>query len=382
MPYSGIYPFYGHHLMAGMQLGMQSERALGTTHSTSGCDFIPVFTKRGDPDTLKTATEQLLFFERVDILSGLISYKTVPAITPIINGQQRPALFFDLGEYVPGTDMISPFAFYASQQIYQSEFALGYWAQKKFRNCGLVVLPVYEAGYQLHSSFWEGIQTAGGDALRLHTIPMEKSNAASLNLSQFFEAIEKNRPSFVHAIFTGNQGLDFLRQWARSVYYQKIPLVLIENMAYEDLLEDVREMDLNFYTASSWDRENERPANKRFVQKFEASSGQKANIFALLGYEAGIVLREVQPDLLKGDTIKVTKLLSSASINGPRGLRNFCPQTVQPESTIDILQIISSQKSIQKLVIYQAMGNQISIERMKTMHQECASGWQNPFLCV
>lgn len=382
MPYSGIYPYYGHHMMAGIQLGMQPENASGVPAISAGCDFVPLFTKKGDPGTLKSAVEQLLFFERVDLLSGLISYKTMPEIIPIINTHQRPALLFDLGEYVPGHDVISPFVFYASQQIYQSEFALGCWAQERFRNCGLVVVPLYESGYQLHSSFWEGIQSVGGDALRIHTIPREKSSHATLDLTLFFETVEKDQPAFVHAIFTGNQGLDFLRQWVQSTYYQKIPLIVVENMAYEDLLEDIQEMDLSFYTAVSWNREDERPENKRFVQRFEASSGQKANIFALLGYEAGLFLREIQADLIKGDTMKAIQWLTSETIKGPRGHRNFCPQSAQPIHTIDIVQIKSSQKSIRKLIVSQSGDHQMSIERLKRMDQQCLSGWQNPYLCI
>lgn len=382
MPYSGIYPYYGHHMMAGMQLGTQSENALNQASASGALDFVPVFTKRGDPATLKSAVEQLLFFEKVDILSGLISYRTMPEVLPLINAHQRPSIFFDLGENVPGHDIVSPYVFYASQQIYQSEYALGSWAQSKFRNCGLIVMPIYEAGYQLHSSFWEGVQTAGGDAVRLHTLPHEKSSHQKLDLTVFFETIAKDKPAFVHGIFTGNQGLDFIRQWSQSEYYDKIPLVLVENMAYEDLLEDISHLDFTFYTASSWSREDERPENRKFVQRFEAAGGQKANIFALLGYEAGLFVREIYSAVLQGDTRLAIQWLQSESINGPRGSRNFDPLSIQPMNSIDILQIKTNGKRIQKLIVGQAASDLMPIERVKTMDQECISGWQNPFLCI
>jgi branched-chain amino acid transport system substrate-binding protein len=383
MPYSGIYPYYGHHMMAGLQLGMQpagihKNRAIGTVD----CDFVPVFTKRGDPATLRNAMEQLLFFERVDILSGLVSYRTMPELLPLINKHHRPAIFFDLGEHIPYREAISPYVFYASQQIWQSEYALGAWSQEKFRNPGLVVMPIYESGYQLHSSFWEGVQSAGGQALHIHTLAREKSDHQVLDLATFFDAIAKEKPAFVHGIFTGNQGLDFIRQWIQSPYYNKIPLVLIENMAYEDMLDDILETDVTFYTASSWSREDENPENQKFVHKFESSSGQKANIFALLGYEAGLFMREIHAAVLKGDTMQAIEWLHRESIKGPRGFRNFDPLNIRSLDSVNIFRMQVHNKSIRKLIVGQAGGGLMSAERRETITAQSVSGWQNPFLCV
>lgn len=383
MPYSGIYPYYGHHLMAGMQLAIQSGTlGPGPAGSPGDLQFVPVFTQKGDDQSLKKAVEQLLFFERVDLLSGLISYKTMPDIIPLINTHRCPALFFDLGENLPGTGADSPYVFYASQQIWQSEYALGRWAEGKFKEAGMVVLPIYEAGYQLHSSFWEGIQSAGGQALRMHTISKEKSHGRTLNLTDFFAVVAREKPAFVHGIFTGDQGTDFIRQWIGSEFNHKIPLILVENMAYEDHLEDLGQLDFSFYAASSWSRTDERPENRRFVQGFELASGQKANIFALLGYEAGLIVREVQSAILRGDTGHVLHLLRTQSVMGPRGARNFDSLIVQPMPTMDIQLISMNQRNIRRIVIDQQGSSLFPPERMKAIHQETVSGWYNPYFCI
>lgn len=383
MPYSGIYPYYGHHLMAGMQMAMQPDR---TGHHGGGGEeqlqFVPVFTKKGDPVTFKNAVEQLLFFERVDLLSGLISYRTMPDIIPLINDHRKPALLFDLGEYVPGFDLQCPYVFYTSQQLWQSEFALGNWAECKFRDTGLVVLPFYESGYHLHSSFWEGIQAAGGAALKLHTISKEKSSGHSLDLTDFFATIEKDKPAFVHGIFTGDQGTDFIKQWILSPYNRKIPLILVENMAYDDLLDDVGHLDCSFYSASSWSRMDQRPENQKFVQKFELASGQKANIFALLGYEAGLMIREVQSGILHGDNEQVLHQLKTISIMGPRGRRNFDPMSIQAMPQVDIQLINMERNNTHKIIIDQVQNCLFSLDRISALHQQSVSGWYNPYFCI
>lgn len=383
MPYSGIYPYYGQHLMAGMQIAMRSAMMSNSgSNDSNDLQFVPVFTKNGDIKTLNNAVEQLLFFEKVDLLSGLVSYRTLPEIIPIINRYQRPAIFFDSGEYVPCMDIASPYVFLASQQIWHTEYALGRFAEAKFNNTGLVVLPYYEAGYHLHSSFWEGIQSAGGDSLKIHTISKEKSSGSVLDLTGFFKTLAEDKPAFVHGIFIGNQGTDFIRQWIASEYNQKIPLILVENMAYDDLLEDISSLDFSFYAASSWTRRDERSSNKAFVRLFESTSKQKANIFALLGYEAGLFIREIEESMLQGDTNKAISLLKSQSIEGPRGRRNFDLQFVQSMPQVNIQQIHMRLKIVRKLIIDQHEHSLFPLERMKLLEQQSVSGWQNPYFCV
>jgi branched-chain amino acid transport system substrate-binding protein len=383
MPYSGIYPYYGHHLMAGIQLAMSAFLNNDKTGDRrSDLQFVPVFTKNGDIKTLNNAVEQLLFFENVDLLSGLVSYRTLPQIVPIINRYQRPAILFDSGEYVPAMDIASPYVFLASQQIWQSEYALGRFAQEKFKNTGLVVLPYYEAGYHLHSCFWEGIQSVGGDSLILHTIGKEKSGGDVLDLSGFFNAVALDKPAFVHGIFTGNQGTDFIRQWISSMYYQKIPLILVENMAYDDFLDELSSLDFSFYAASSWTRAGRDRQNHAFVSSFESVNQQKANVFALLGYEVGLFIREIEQAIVQGDTQKVLRILRTQSIEGPRGSRNFDLQRIQSMPQIDIQHIQMRLKNVHTLTIDQYENCQFPLERMKILHEQSVSGWQNPYFCV
>ena len=114
-PYSGVYPFYGHHLMAGILLGLYPGAV-----KQNEIQFIPVYTKKGDPKSVQEAVNKLVFFDQVDMISGLISYKSLPDIIAVIENHNKLAFFFDMGEFIPYFNHLSPRIFYSSQQIWQS----------------------------------------------------------------------------------------------------------------------------------------------------------------------------------------------------------------------------------------------------------------------
>jgi len=376
-PYSGVYPFYGHHLMAGILLGLYPGGL-----QQDEIQFVPAYTQMGDPKSTIDAVNKLVFFEQVDIISGLISYKSIPDIIPVIETYNKLAFFFDMGEFIPYFNHLSPNIFYSSQQIWQSEYALGYWANQEFGDAGMMVMPVYEAGYHLSGAFFKGACAAGAKNLGLHVLARDPANIKWFNLSGFFDEIEKNPPSYVHAVFAGNMGNEFLKLWKESRFYKQIPLTVIENMVYDDVLENVAELDLELYAGISWSRNAENARNKEFVSKFETTGGQMANIYGLLGYEAGLALREVKHHMQKRDWATVINLLQKESVTGPRGERNFYPLSGFSLPVIDIVKVSTSLKKIYKTVVGRGNGLKFDSPDFKQISEESLSGWQNPYLCI
>jgi len=376
-PYSGVYPFYGHHLMAGILLGLYPGGV-----QPNEIQFIPTYTKMGDPKSVAEAVNKLVFFDNVDMVSGLISYRSVPDIIPVIESYNKLAFFFDMGEYIPYFNHLSQRIFYSSQQIWQTQYALGHWAHKEFGDAGIMVMPVYEAGYHLSTAFYKGACLAGSQNMGLHVLPRDPSDIKAFNLSGFFTEIEKNPPSYVHAVFAGSMGNEFLKAWKQSRFHKHIPLCVVENMVYDDVLEDIAGLDLELYAATSWSRNAENTRNKEFVTKFETTGGQMANIYGLLGYEAGLALCEVKQHLLKRDWTTVMALLQKESVTGPRGERNFYPLSGFSLPVIDIIRVKTSLKNIYKTVVSQGSGLKFDSPDFKDIHEESLSGWQNPYLCI
>lgn len=376
-PYSGIYPYYSSYMATGWLLGMGLDPARQRT-----IQFIPEYTGSGNAKSAEEAARKLLFFNRVDILSGLISYKSIPSLLPLIEKDKRPAFFFDMGEYIPHFPYLSPDVFYASHQLWQSQYALGRWAQQQFGSGGHLIMPVYEAGYHLNSGFQQGVFAAGGTDLKSTILPFDENDRLKLDLDNWFALLAKDKPAYVHAIFCGTLGTRFLQKWIESGFHKKIPLVVNECMAYDDMLEDIKHISLELYTSRIWMRENRNPSNLTFVKKFESIAQQPANIYALMGYEAGLVWKELLPYAAKKDWDSVKQHLRNGIINGPGGEKNFYPASGFALPVSNILKINTQHNSIQKTILDQEKGMPFNAQAFEIIHNESVSGWQNPFLCI
>lgn len=376
-PYSGIYPFFSHHLITGWLIGMGLDPVRQRT-----IQFIPEFTHMGGIKASEEAARKLLFFNRVDILSGLISYKSIPDLVPLIEMGKKPAFFFDMGEYVPHFPYLSPDIFYASHQLWQSQYALGHWAQNTFGDGGHMIMPVYEAGYHLNSTFQQGTAAAGGTSLQLNILPFDPQDPHKLDTTAIFNKWKKERPTYVHAIFCGSLGLKFLEQWIQSGLHKEVPLLVHEAMVYDDILEDVKHANLELYTSRSWMREDENRANQLFVKQFENLAKQPANIYALMGYEAGLIWKELLPHARKKDWEKVKQQLRTEVIQGPRGEKNFYPLSGFALPSSNIIKINTSNNQIHKIILDQGKGMRFDAKELEVIHEGTVSGWQNPFLCI
>lgn len=376
-PYSGIYPYYSQHLFTGWLLGMGLDPVRQRT-----VQFIPEYTEQGSAAKSAEASRKLLFFNRVDILSGLISYRATADLIPLVEREKKPAFFFDMGEYIPHFPYLSPDVFYASHQLWQSQYALGNWAQKTFGNGGHMIMPVYEAGYQLNSTFQEGTASAGGTQLSITVLPFDRQDPNRLELDDLFAKLLKEPPPYVHAIFCGSMGTRFLEQWIKSGMYKKIPLLVNETMAYDDLLDDVKHITMEIYSAMMWMREDENKANQVFVKKFESVAQQPANIYGMMGYEAGLIWKELLPYAQKKDWDAVKQQLRTGIINGPRGEKNFYPASGYALPPTNIIKISITGQKINKIILDQGKGMRYDAAAFEVIHNNSVSGWQNPFLCV
>lgn len=375
-PYSGVYLNYAQHMMGGILLGMGLDPAI-----QQQVQFIPVYTNMGDINSTLEAARKMVFFERVDILSGLISFHALPELKILLEGKQVLPFFFNLGENLIHQELSSKGLFVNSQLIWQSQFVIGQWAQKEFGGTGVCITHIYESGYHLFAAFQKGVEAAGAIELGLSVIPKNQDNSSQMDLSAFFESIKTEQPSFIHAIFCGKAGNEFLNAWFNQDLSQHIPLVVIENMAYEDMLEDVSNLNVKLYAASSWSRTSELPENTTFVNLFEGKLGQKANIFGLLGYESGLAIKQIQSYLEKGDISSAMHFLENGKIYGPRAERSFNPWQHQ-SSTIDVLSIKTSNTNIHQTIIAQEKSADQNSSLFQDITSDILTGWQNPYMCI
>ncbi len=377
-PYSSIYPELNHELIEGFVTAFDE-----SYKDKKVFEFIPEYVNQGGKNTVTEAVKKLLHFYNVDIISGLISYQVIPEIIPMIESRNKLGFFFDLGEYIPSREIISDNIFLNSYQLWQSEFALGLWAQKTFGNKGAVIMPVYEAGYHLHSSFRQGTITSGATELDYHILPHNTGvRTVSDKLESFFIKFKENPPSYLHALFSGNEAIEFMSYFYHSGLRDRIPLLVSSHMASDEILDFVKHLDWKIYSASVWNGTETTESNEKFFQKYNSWTGKRTNLYSLLGYETGLVFRELLPYFTTNNISAIKNILKNNSITTPRGEVNFYPASGFIPPNIDIYKIIMSANSTQKIILEQGKGLYFNDDVFNEIHNENKSGWQNPYLCV
>ena len=373
MPYSGVYPFYAQHITAGFLCAANK-----MSYGPADFAFMPTYVGQGGNKAILEAAQKLVFFDGVDVLMGMISPKIYPQLKPLLENHNKLGLFFDFGESVPPIEGYGTHISSLSMRLWQSEYALGQWATKEFGPRGQMIAPFYESGFNLGSSFLSGVGSAGADQLRSAVLPESHANKNNLDLNYFFNEIDKDAPDYVHAIFLGQIGNEFLKQWRASKFNNVIPLVTVENMAYPDMLEDIGHLGLNFYSASSWSKEHTTGTNPVFVREFENFGKQQANLFGMLGYEAGLILARMKARLNMGNVSAAIAEFNQSGTIGPRGVLYF-GNDEQQFPVVDIVKINTSNQKNNATIIAQgtALGYDTS-----TVYSETESGWENPYLSV
>lgn len=344
--------------------------------------FVPEFVRQAGTKATTESVQKLIQFDRVDILSGLISYKVIPEIIQLIERQNKLAFFMDMGEYIPFDYCISDRLFFNSFQYWQSEYALGYWAHKTFGEKGNVVMSLFDSGYHLQSAFRQGTISAGATIMDLTVM---SDDPRHLNITEktknYLDKIEKAPPSYIHAVLCGNEAVDFMRVYRNSSLYGKVPLILSAHMASEDILGQV-DTDLSAYGASMYDIHADNRYNNTFKRVYEFNTGKRPTIFSLMGYEMGLVMLELMPLLRKRDMAAVAQQLKSQTIRSPRGERSFYLNSSYTLPVIDIEKIDVQNKHVQKIVIEQGRAMMYNDVIYDEIHKGSVSGWQNPYLCV
>lgn len=373
-PFSAVYPFYGQHIMAGF---FTSLAQYGIT--SSEVVFVPVYIGQGQHKMVQDAVQKLLFFERVDLISGMVNIKALSEISPLLDTYNKPGLFIDFGELIHPSNGYGKNVGCLSMNYWQSEYTLGKWAVEEFGPDGQIIMPIYEAGFNLHQAFLDGASASGSKALNSMVLPENYVNKDNVNLQPFFDAIDRDTPDFVHAIFSGTLGTEFLKQWRASKFYDTIPLLTVENMAYKDMLSDVQHLNLKFYAASNWQDTDQSALNQSFMQEFVRANHQPASVFSMLGFELGQAVVQMRNELIKGDASSAIAKFRQSGVTGPRG-----PITIQgwSEATyplIDINKVVTSNQHINFTVISQ--GTALGYDTTQVF-EESVSGYLNPYWSV
>lgn len=378
-PYSSINPSMSKQIMDGFFAALTPSLI-----KARAFEFVPIFIGQGKKAAMVDAVNKLLFFDDVDIISGIINYRAAKEILKTIEKSGKLGFFFDQGENIPTTMQVSERVFFNSLQLWQSQYALGYWAYKEFGDKGLVAIGMYDSGYHLQSSFRQGAIDAGSAEI---DYLLFKDESATLNFTpftdHFYKAVEQVKPAYIHGIFSGTHAIEFINAYNNASFKNSIPLLITAHMASEELLDTMNVAGIKVFSASMYNYHSKSDDNIRFKYNYTALTGQKPSVYALMGYEMGTAFKDIYPSLAKQELNTIAQCLKNQVIKSCRGTRGFYHGSVDSVPIIDIEKIeFYNSHNINKIIVSQGKALQFNNSAFNEIHNENVTGWLNPYLCI
>lgn len=337
-----------------------SEAAPGCSFSAHG-EFI----QSGDQKTVEQALNKLLFFEKADLVVGIVGNKVTAGSIPILKRHQTPVIINNLGAEAPGKGLSDDWLFYNSLHLWKSEWALGKWAQATYGGLPSVNMALFEAGYQMHDCFRTGAGSAGAESVTLNIL---RNMNGPVDAAPLINYLEEQRPPHAHALLCGGEGKEFLELFYANPSCRDIPLT-----AHPFVSPAGREPE-GLITAATWmpflDTDENRLFGERYGKAYETTPG----VFGMLGYESGLAVgaavQSIEGRLTAG---RLKDALHRVSPPGPRGRVALSTMGLRAEQAV-----------------YRYAGGR-TIDTLPAIHwddpsfdplQESMSGWLNPYLCI
>lgn len=373
-PYSGIFRHLKKDLEQGLALGWGEGRG----------DVVlaprPAFIQTGSLRDTEDALKKLLLYEEVDLVIGVVSTKVASSIIPLLEQQQIPLIFLNLGADIPTSELQSPYLLYNSLHLWKSQWAIGKWAQKKYGGQPAINLSIYEAGYSLHETFKAGLAAAGAETVKLNIV---KNFAPLPDVRPLIQYLLAQEPAHAHALLSGKEGELFLRLFNEQGLHTKMALTVNPFMVEDQLPSGIPD-GTAMYNAVTWSRELDTAANRQFVEAYQARYGEYPHAFTLLAYEAGLALAAaVQTISGMINSTSLADALENVRVAGPRGKLSLSTLPLQTQMPVYIRQpvITSSPGRHQNKIVEILTGIEWNAPSLITQ-QPFSTGWQNPYLCV
>jgi ABC-type branched-subunit amino acid transport system substrate-binding protein len=374
VPYSGTFRHLKTDLQQGLDTALKKEGA-GVTISS-----YPEFIQAGALKETTDALKKLLLYEQVDLVIGVTGSKTAKGIIPLLESHRTPALLLNLGAEIPGRRLSSDYLFYNSLHLWKSEWAMGKWMQGQYGGEPSISMSIYEGGYGLHNAFRIGTSASGAVTVKINVVRNISGPPDTLPLIRY---IQEQQPLHAHVLLSGKEGEEFLQLFRKHVEPSRLGLSVNPFMVEDGLLADVP-AGTGLYNASTWARTLDRPANRAFVRGYTTDWKENPNVFALLAYEAGLVLAAALEDANgKTDRETLTASLGRVKPEGPRGILSMSTRPLQTSLPVYIRKPVSSSRAgrPENDIVETVTGIEWNDPTLY-VGQDILTGWQNPYLCV
>jgi len=311
LPFSGAYAALGSDGRNGLRLALKEHR--DRLHG-SNIEFIEMDTE-ARPERAPEISSALLNRHKADFIVG-------PVHSGVANGMLRTLRNRDTIMIVPNAGsaevtgaLCAPNVFRTSFSSWQTSYPMGQVAADKGYKRVVTITWNYGMGRESVDAFEESFTAAGGEILRKMLVPFPRTDFQS-----YISEIASLQPDAVFVFFAGSGAVQFALDYDALGLRERIPLIG-SGFLTEGTLSAQGKAAEGLVTTLHYADELDNPNNIKFRELYKSEYNREADIYAVQGYDAGLMIVEAI-DQLQGnvkDRQAVIDVMRNMTVPSPRG---------------------------------------------------------------
>jgi branched-chain amino acid transport system substrate-binding protein len=325
LPYSGVGAEFAQQVDRGMQVFMKLNPNAFGGHKV---ELIKRDSKNPSGAEAKTAVQELIAQEKVDILTGFVYSPDAIASAQLLTEAKKPAVIMNAG--TAWITNLSPMISRVSFSMWHSGYAMGEAATKIVKaKTAVIGYTDFPPGKDSLDAFKRAFVATGGQVT--DEIPMGGPGQVP-DFTPFFQRAKDKKPDVFYVFVpSGDHAVAVLKTYnALGMRQAGIKLIGPGDLTPDYKLQGMGDDAVGLITIHHYNADLDNPANKRFVETWKKDYGANASpdFMAVQGYDGMAAIAHAVVALKgKMDPEQTINALKTFKFNSPRGPISIDPAT-------------------------------------------------------
>ena len=276
-----ILPMTGQSASTGKQIDAAIKLWVAQNGSKAGGKKVEVIVKddAGVADTTRRLAQELVVNDKVVALAGFGLTPLALATAPIATQGKTPMVV--MAAATSAITEASPYIVRTSFTLPQATIGIAEWAAKNKISKVVTLVADYGPGNDAEKFFVDRFQLNGGKILDKLRTPLRSPDFAPV-----LQKVRDLAPEALFVFLPSGQGAQFMKQFGeRGLDKAGIRLIATGDVTDDDQLNDMGDVALGVVNSHHYSAAHKSPANKKFVDAFQAANKFRPNFMAVGGYD-------------------------------------------------------------------------------------------------
>jgi branched-chain amino acid transport system substrate-binding protein len=373
LPRSSLFPSIGVDLLNGIrsclkEYNIQDEVVILTDNIGYGVEEADIYTK----------AERFILQENADLVIIVADAKIAEMLHPLFTASNKLLMIVNFGANFPESWNPAPTTLVLSLNFCLHARLTGKMAALQNDNTkAAYAVSYYDAGYRQCYSLLTSHQKIGGIPMFTHVTHLKESEFTLAPLAEFLE--QNNEVKTLLCLFCGSMVSQFYQEVLPL--QEKFQLQLYGGpMLFDETITSSARPSISGHTP--WIPGLDNKHNETFKRSFQQLAGKAANLFAVLGWEAGLFIRNILLQYKTGNNVReILPGLCKQDLESPRGWLKLDPSTFHAYGASWIVSYSNGQEIS---IIAEAAGvdEEWKAHTSDSLPVDESSGWRNTYLCI